>query len=359
MIRSKSILLILLFFAAACRIPEKKEDFVTELSVSACGDVLFYDGNYRHFNENGSLSDFYEITASVAGSVQLDDIAIVNQETPTAGREFGISGYPFFNAPFEMVDALRKTGFDVFGTANNHSLDRGRAGIEAAVGYYRKTGALFVGTAAGGEDPLQPLVLLVKDISVALFSVTDITNIAYPDPSPVANTSDRIRLRDRIADASGKYDFVIVMLHYGDEYTTEPRTSDRALVGSLIEAGVDVVFGNHAHVIRAFERFDSPKGGDAFVFWGLGNFIGWMGHRPECSVGGIFRVVLRVTEKADGLRLLSVNDPSVELTYSVNRGREHRTLFLRDAAPFSDDAPRLFETVSALLKSRDSRITVF
>ena len=219
--------------------------------------------------------------------------------------------------------------------------------------------ALGRGTAAGGEDPLQPLVLLVKDISVALFSVTDITNIAYPDPSPVANTSDRIRLRDRIADASGKYDFVIVMLHYGDEYTTEPRTSDRALVGSLIEAGADVVFGNHAHVIRAFERFDSPKGGDAFVFWGLGNFIGWMGHRPECSVGGIFRVVLRVTEKADGLRLLSVNDPSVELTYSVNRGREHRTLFLRDAAPFSDDAPRLFETVSALLKSRDSRITVF
>lgn len=359
MIFRKSVLsgVFLLFFA--CSGVKAEEAVVKEVSVAACGDVLFYEGNYRHFSENGSFSDFAKVMEPVADSVRRADIAIVNQETVTAGREFGVSGYPFFNAPFDLVDALRRIGFDVFGTANNHSLDRGRNGIDAAVGYYRRTGALFVGTADGDGDPLLPLVLLVNDISIAVFSVTDITNIRYPHPSPVANTSDKKILRERIKEASDMYDFVIVMLHYGDEYTTVPSESDRLLVRFLTDAGADVIFGNHAHVIRAFEIFSSPKGRETFVFWGLGNFVGWMGHSPECSIGGIFQVVLKVTEKSDGTRLLSVCDPSVELTYSVNQGQIHQTIFLRDAGSFCDDVSYLFEKVKALLTSCDSRIIVF
>lgn len=359
MIRSEFSLSFLFLFVAACSAVNPEKDIIKEVSVVACGDVLFYDGNYRHFDENGSLSDFYDVMEPVSASIRRADIAVVNQETVTAGRGFGISGYPFFNAPFDLVDALRKIGFDVFGTANNHSLDRGRDGIDAAVDYYKRTGTLFVGTAAGDGDPLQPLVLLVNDISIAFFSVTDITNILYPSPSPVANTKNRAVLRERIRVASEMYDFVIVMLHYGDEYTTEPQAADRLLVRFLTDVGADVVFGNHAHVIRAFEAIPSPKGREAFVFWGLGNFVGWMGHRPECSVGGIFRIVLRVTKKANGTRLLSVTAPSVELTYSVNRGRIHRTVYLRDAESFCADAPYLFKKVSALLKSLDPRIVVF
>lgn len=346
------------FFSFGACTAEKSDD-ERRVTVAACGDVLFYDGNYRHFDENGSVGDFYRVTEPVADSVRSADIAIVNQEAMTAGREFGISGYPFFNAPFELTEALRKTGFDVFATANNHSLDRGRAGIDAAVSYYRKTGALYVGTAAGKEDPLRPLVLLVNDISIALFSLTDITNIRYPHPSPVADTRNRALLRERIAKAAAECDFVLIMLHYGDEYTLTPREDNRDLVRFLIDVGADVVFGNHAHVIRAFEVFPSPKGGEAFVFWGLGNFVGWMGHRPECSVGGIFRVDLNLIETEEGGCVRFLSAPSVELTYSVNRGRLHRTVFLRDAEPYSSEADTLFQKVSALLKSLDSRVTVF
>ena len=350
-------LLCLIFSFFSCTVEET--EFKRRLTVVACGDVLFYDGNYRHFAENGSVEDFYRVTEPVADSVRSADVAIINQEAMTAGREFGGSGHPFFNAPFELTAALRKTGFDVFATANNHSLDRGRAGIDAAVGYYRKTGALHVGTAAGNDDPLNPLVLLVNDITIALFSLTDITNIRYPNPSPVADTRNRPLIRERISKAAAECDFVLVMLHYGDEYTLAPRENDRDLVRFLIDVGADVVFGNHAHVIRAFEVFPSPKGGEAFVFWGLGNFVGWMGHRPECSVGGIFRVDLNVAETQKGDRLRFLDAPSVELTYSVNEGRQHMTVFLRDAQPYSSDASSLFRKVSALLKSFDSRVTVF
>ena len=177
-------LLCLIFSFFSCTVEET--EFKRRLTVVACGDVLFYDGNYRHFAENGSVEDFYRVTEPVADSVRSADVAIINQEAMTAGREFGVSGYPFFNAPFELTAALRKTGFDVFATANNHSLDRGRAGIDAAVGYYRKTGALHVGTAAGNDDPLNPLVLLVNDITIALLPILPIyaIRILLPWPTP-------------------------------------------------------------------------------------------------------------------------------------------------------------------------------
>lgn len=355
----KEALLLFVFAVVSCGDTSPQTVAVKRLSVAACGDVLYYDGNYRHFAENGSVDDFYAVTESVAESIRRADVAIVNQEAMSAGRSFGLSGYPLFNTPFESVEALRKTGFDIFATANNHSFDRGRAGIEASVDYLTRTGALFVGTATAGSDPLRPLLLLINDISLAVFSFTDVTNIAYPSPSPVAHTFNRPLLRERLQEAAQTTDFVLIMLHYGEEYTVEPTSANRDLVQFLVDNGADVVFGNHAHVLRPFETFPSPKGGQAFVFWGLGNFVGWMSRKPLCSVGGIFCVELTVSQQEEGNCVRTVTEPSVELTYSVNSGKIHRTVFLREAAEFGADVSKLTEEATAVLKSHDPSLVVF
>lgn len=349
-------LFVLLFVLSSCGQSvevETKKDFTQTVSVAACGDVLIYDDNYRHFTQNGSVEDFFAMVEPVCSSIRAVDVAICNQEAMTGGRTLGLSGYPYFNAPFELVEALRRGGFDIFATANNHSLDRGQKGIDAAVDYYCKNGVLFHGTASQGKDPLSPLYFVVKDITFGLLSLTDITNIQFPQPSPVAHTKNRVRLREVLQEASQRCDFVIVLLHYGEEYLLEPLEIHRELFQFLIDNGADLIYGNHAHVIQPFEIFPSPKG-EAYVFWGLGNFIGWMKHLPQCSVGGIFQVLFTVEEK-DGKRLRWMHSPSVELTHSINRNREHKTVYLRDEKSLKP----LFQEVEKHIKSRESEIIVF
>lgn len=68
----------------------------------------------------------FQSFANVKDEVQAADIAIVNQEVIIGGEELGVSGYPSFNAPYEVADALADTGFDVILHGTNHAMDQGK-----------------------------------------------------------------------------------------------------------------------------------------------------------------------------------------------------------------------------------------
>ena len=59
------------------------------------------------------------------------DYLVGNLETPLAGEEVGYSAtYLAFNAPDAYADAIKKAGFNLISTSNNHTFDRGYAGME-------------------------------------------------------------------------------------------------------------------------------------------------------------------------------------------------------------------------------------
>ena len=68
------------------------------------------------------------------------DILTANQESRLGGLELGLSGYPMFNSPHEVADALVHTGVDIVSTANNHTLDKGEKGIQSEVAYLDSIG---------------------------------------------------------------------------------------------------------------------------------------------------------------------------------------------------------------------------
>jgi poly-gamma-glutamate synthesis protein (capsule biosynthesis protein) len=58
------------------------------------------------------------------------------------------------------------------------------------------------------------------------------------------------------------------MPHWGPEDVSWPSYIQRNLAHSLVEAGADLVMGNHTHIVQAVQEIDGVP-----VFYGLGNFV--------------------------------------------------------------------------------------
>src|SRR5699024_8132411 len=103
------------------------------------------------------------------------DLTLANFETTTAGPSHGYRGYPMFNSPDEVIDAIKYAGIDVLTTANNHSLDTGSEGLKRTVKTLREKGLDTVGTHAEEPDS-RVLIKEVEGIKFAILSYTESTN---------------------------------------------------------------------------------------------------------------------------------------------------------------------------------------
>ena len=96
--------------------PVVEEVFIEpEVDLIMVGDILLHD----NVQNSGKLPDgsynYDQLFENVVADIQAADIAIANQEVILGGKELGLSGYPAFNGPFEVGDALVNSGFDVIG----------------------------------------------------------------------------------------------------------------------------------------------------------------------------------------------------------------------------------------------------
>ena len=108
-----------------------------EIDIVMVGDVLLHD----NVQESGKLFDgtynYDHFFANVKEDIQAADIAIANQEVSLGGKEIGLYGYPNFNGPYEVGDALANAGFNVVLHATNHTLDRGRTALMNCMDFWK------------------------------------------------------------------------------------------------------------------------------------------------------------------------------------------------------------------------------
>jgi poly-gamma-glutamate synthesis protein (capsule biosynthesis protein) len=63
-------------------------------------------------------------------------------------------------------------------------------------------------------------------------------------------------------------DLVIVFPHWGIEYRSKPFEAQQQLARSIIDAGADMIIGNHAHWAGAVEIYKGKP-----IWYALGNFV--------------------------------------------------------------------------------------
>ena len=203
------------------------------------------------------------------------DLVIGNLETPLAGGR--LSGYPAFNAPDELADALKWAGFNALTLANNHSLDKGWKGLQRTVEVVNEQGFLYTGAYLSAEDRAASRIFQAAGVSVGLLSYTYGVNTGiykYPDGETwrLDFVNEELMSADLITLREAGADFSVVNVHFGDEYQRKPNKKQLALVAALFEAGADLVIGHHPHVVQPGSLRSGPDGDQAAVF-SLGNFI--------------------------------------------------------------------------------------
>ena len=190
------------------------------------------------------------------------------------------TGYPLFNAPDTLADALKTAGFNVISTANNHALDRGEAGALQTLENIQKRGLYPVGTHASLEDAQKILMLEKNQIKMAILAYSYGTN-GIPVPAGkdyLVSLINEFQMIQDIARARAQgADVVTVMLHFGREYQRQPNAEQKHLVESLVKAGADIVLGSHPHVVQPYQIFALPAASGqprkAVAIYSMGNFI--------------------------------------------------------------------------------------
>lgn len=264
----------LLLVGCAQEEPEVVEEEST-VTIRSIGDILVHSDVYTAARTDTGF-DFSRMFEPVRAYMHDADITTANMEVPVAGEEFGLSGYPQFNAPPEIIDALAGAGVDIVNNATNHSMDRGDGGVVASTGNMRERGMLYTGSYASDQDKSVPRIIEANGITVGFLGFTYGTNGLPVEQEHFASLIDDT-LAAQVAALDSQVDVAVVMLHMGDEYAPLPNEFQEETAATALDAGADLVLGGHPHVV---EPFAGP------VWYSHGNFLHGQWDGPT-KVGGI------------------------------------------------------------------------
>ncbi|MCO6180978.1 CapA family protein [Ciceribacter sp. RN22] len=256
---------------------------MTRISIAAVGDVLMWAPQIEAARTDNDSFSFDYVFEPVAPFLRGADLAIGNLETTLSGREETYVAshpngpWPRFNCPDELADALKRAGFGVMTTANNHCMDRGGEGACRTLDVLDGRGILHTGTYRTEEESNEDLIVEVKGIKIAILAYTYGTNlIPAPAGKPwMVNLIDR-RMLQRIRRAKRDADLTILCLHMGVEHAEWSSPRQRYWVNACFEHGADIVLGCHPHVLQPTEsvlvRDLDGVAKRRFVIYSLGNF---------------------------------------------------------------------------------------
>jgi len=256
-------------------------------SMAVTGDIMCHNTIYIDaYNSSKKEYDFSYIFEDVKYHIQTADIAIGNLETTFAGSKVGYSSYPTFNTPEILAKNLKKAGFDVVSTANNHSLDKGYNGLVSTIKYLDEADLSHTGTYASKEDSEKVLIKNVKGVKVAFLSFTYGTNgIPVPKGKEYCiNLNDKKTMIKQLKLAKElEPDLICVSMHWGNEYQTKQNSTQEYLADFLFENGADIILGNHSHVPQPMEKrtikLEDGTKKEGFVIYSLGNFLADQGYK--------------------------------------------------------------------------------
>ena len=250
-------------------------------TLTAIGDIMCHNTQYWDaYQKETDTYDFSYVFENVKDYIAAGDISIANIETSFAGKDRGYSNYPVFNSPDELARDVKATGLDIITTAGNHCLDMGYSGLSRTIDVLKNNEIEQLGTYKSQEERDTIFIKDVKGVKIAFIDYTYGTN-GIPVPSGkeyCVNLIDKDLIKKDIEAAkSQNVDMIVACMHWGDEYKTKANKEQEDLADFLFKNGVNVIIGNHPHVLEQMEKrtvtLEDGTTQDGFVIFACGNFI--------------------------------------------------------------------------------------
>ena len=311
---------------------------VETIRFSATGDDLIHSPIYKQAQRRATGTEKYSFDycyEHIAPFYAQQDVNWINQET-LCNDELEPSSYPCFSTPGDCARALYRAGVRVFSLSNNHTYDKGAAGIAATLRFWESmpedvvTTGLWRGTEDYGRIPLQT----INGVTIAYLSYTEHTN-GIPQssamPANIIYTSQTDVIEQQVRAARQQADFVVVGVHWGVENSHTIVDSQRTLAQNLANWGADLIIGTHPHVLQDAEWLTAEDGRKVFTAYSLGNFLSTQ-NQPDQLVGAILTVQLQKVTDPDGSAQCTVLEPKLHPTVThYDAGKSNvRTYLLAD-----------------------------
>jgi len=243
-----------------------------ELTLSFVGDIMAHA-------ENLNSIPYREVFRLLEEDLQFADLTFANFEFVLDPSRVP-KGYPRFNAPIAYAEAAIAAGVDVVSLSNNHSADFGIDGIHATIASAARLAeryeVVFSGLVADPTERFNIELIEISGWRVGFVAVTSFLNRGFRtdhvnivDYNSETERDDFLQL---IRSATGRYDLLVLSYHGGIEYASEPVPAKRSFFEELVNAGVDIVWSHHPHVLQNWERFDGDVR-SGIIMHSLGNLV--------------------------------------------------------------------------------------
>ncbi len=342
----------------------KEADLSARVTIAGSGDLLSHAAVLRSAQQYAGAAGGYNFApmfAQVAPILKKADLAICHMETPLTSTNTRLtqSGILVFNTPHEIADAIRTTGWEGCDFASNHTWDQGLAGLADTISVFKAAKIAYAGAGATAQQPQIVAHYSANGLRIAQFGYSYTVyndwgpNTTLPKEAPwmgeslwPATGAEGILRDAKQAKADGA-DVVVISLHWGNQYETEPNADQVALAKKLLASpDVDLILGTHVHVVQPCEQINGK-----FVFYGLGNFLSNQSPqvdatlRPETQEGMIAEVTLDRDEAGKITQAANYLPTKVNLVGHVVEPATART------------NPVTFDRVTKTLASRGCKLT--
>lgn len=241
------------------------------ISISAVGDISLGDHPVRagYGMRQALAARGIRLISDVLGSLEGSDVTMGNLETVTSNhgfRRYYLPSYEMRGDP-ESLDILKRAGFNLLGIANNHALQHGIPAYCDTQSQLRCRNIAVIGHDRNGQTQTYEYV---KDDTTATFFAISVRPEQWSDSEvPYSYRPNIDNLLQEVSELRTQVDgFLICSIHWGLEFLNNPTPTQVYLGHALIDAGVDVIFGHHPHVLQPIERYQT-----GLIFYSLGNFL--------------------------------------------------------------------------------------
>ena len=242
------------------------------IRISAVGDILCENSILEDaYDKDTQNYDFTSMFKNMSTFFSDSDITVGTMETNYTDDKY--SGYGQRNSPTSFAEALKNIGIDLVSISTNHSLDYGIEGLQETKRALEGIGYDVVGDNLG-ESRVK--IKTIKNTKIAFLSYTygfENQNSKTKDELDSANMYNSEIAKKDLEYAKENADYSIIIMHWGDAYSTKPNKEQQNIAKFLVENGADMILGNHASAVQKMEVMQSPEGKNVLVAYSLGNYI--------------------------------------------------------------------------------------
>lgn len=252
----------------------------SQVVIGLMGDL----GLGRHITSTArAKNDFTYSFSGVSSWLQQNDFNIANLESPvTDPCPEGLTGTFTFCGDKRFLPQLQENKF-ILTLSNNHILNYGSSGLHQTYDFLTQYNIPFYYSHSADHQ------FITQTIDNITFGFLGYDLVTYP-PQIANNTANSDLIEQIISDVS-QYDsqvnWLVVSLHWGNEYLPQAETWRINLAHRLIDAGADIIHGHHPHVIQPSEIYKNKP-----IFYSLGNFIFDQSWSHETSHSQLIRLTL-------------------------------------------------------------------